>query len=790
MMSVPFKLALRAAWRNKSAFGAVLGVLALAVALNVVILSVSEWLLLRPLPVDHPGSLVELVRFAPSGEVHGRVSAAQIEALRSATGGVFDGVAADSMMHETGLSSFGSTVAVRSDWVSPNFFAILGLAPFRGRFFDDKDGSGRPVVLSYSFWANKLNRDPNVIGAGVLLGGRPATVIGITPRGFYGLSVLNNTEAYLTLPPASKSSFLVGIARLRDGVSKKQAAAALAAASPHIGRGKDRFSAVTLTPYGPDPEALPSITTALSVFHFVAIFLFAICLLTALGIALSLAEDRRPEIATRLALGASRRSLALELLVEAVVVVGAALAIGIGCAAAMDRWLASAPALAALQLWMGIRVSWPGAALGAVLSAAAVAGLTWIPLCAAGAQDVGRTLAATAGPVIGSRLRLWRVFGAAQIAASIVLLIVAGLFGRSALHAESLPLGFNPNRVLNVSIAPGLVGASKSAAEGIYRRLLVRARAIPGVASVSLAGWAPMSGNEIGALLEIPGYKSTSGRPAFGYRNPVAGDYLRTLGIHLVRGAGLSTSGPARQAIVNLKMAQEYWPNENPVGHQFYIWSRKTPPLTVVGVMPNIRFRGDDERVLPLFLTRLESDYSASAVLQLRLAAGAQPPTRALTALAGAVGDCPITGIERMRDALDSTNGFLLLQIALIFASAFAVFAIVVAAAGIYALAARSALIRRREAGVRLALGGAPAVVRFALVRPTLIAVLAGTAAGAAIAYPIALGFAPIFAPEPAADPVPFAVGCVVAVALAAIAAFTAARQVVRNQPSTLLREM
>ncbi|MGH9490602.1 MAG: FtsX-like permease family protein, partial [Terriglobales bacterium] len=408
---------------------------------------------------------------------------------------------------------------------------------------------------------------------------------------------------------------------------------------------------------------------------------------------------------------------------------------------------------------------------------------------------VGAT--ARPGPAADTRpgQRLRAVLLVIELAGTLALLVVAGLFARSLWNAQHQPLGFEPRNLVSFHVGLGEGGYRGARARGLADQALAQTRALPGVRAASWALRIPAGDQQLSLGFRIPGYHPPSpGAWEGAYYNAVSPEYFRTMGMHLVSGRGFRPSdGPAaaRVAVVNLAFARQYWPGRQALGQVFYLDGASGRPVRVVGVAADARIPHPYGVVDPcLFLPLAQQPALGAAFLLVRSAMpiGTVAPevmrlVRRLAPMA------PVTGAQTMTAALNSLNGYGALRLGAGMAAGLGALALALALVGVYGAMAYAAARRRREVGIRLALGAPPARVLGLLARRGLAIVGAGTAAGLLVALAMGDLLGSMLYGISPHDPVVFAAAAG-ALALAAFAACLGpALRAVRANPLAAIRQ-
>jgi putative ABC transport system permease protein len=779
--------------------------LALGISAVTVIYSVVRNVVLEPFPYSRSDRLVNvLIRDSSDRQYRGPYfpSSEFLDYQEQAT--VFEDVVAtsrDSMLWQ------GENGAERLDvaWMTPNGFDFLGVKPLLGRPFDASDAAPeapRVAVMCHRAWVRSFAADPNVIGRTLVLDGTPWTVVGVMPPRFewniadlWLPAALNRTD-----DPRTTRGNRAFQAHLRPGVSVKEAEAQMNVIGARRAREypdqyppQFRFQVIKVV----DWVVRDFRAVLYTLFGAVSLLLVIACCNVA-NMLLARATIREREIAIRAAIGASRSRIVRQLLVES-----ALLATG-GLIAGSLMAYGGIHALAQL-LPPGNGVSWetqirldrPVLVFAIIVAAASTFGFGLFPALqsvrrdiAAGTNVAGRTTAGRKQTRMRSSLVI------AQVALSIVLLLGAGLLMRTFVKLVGVDLGFDPKRVLVTGLAfPPRQDTSADSQRLLYRQMMERSAAVPGVQSVALSnGFPPFGG--MTSPLEIPG--STLPPTSQTMMRFCSEGLLDTLGIPIIRGRGFSTidmEQAHRVAVVNETFARRYFGAEDPLGRVIRLPRLATlprpiadPTFQVVGIMRDVVNQGPREPpapdVLLPFSVRLPSGYG----LVVRTA---DDPMRAVITLRReiqvvdpqvALGN-PIT-----LDRLIQMNFYARASFSLLVLGIFAATGAVLVALGIYGVLAYTVSQQTREIAIRLALGGESGHVIRMIVRFGLQLVAAGLVIGLAISLATnRLLTAQLWNTSPN-DPVTFAIVILLIATIGALACWVPARRAVRVQPMIALR--
>ena len=626
--------------------------------------------------------------------------------------------------------------------VSEDFFAMLGVSAARGRTFEHADLSrGCPVVLSDSFWRNTLGADPDIVGQSLELKHRTCTVVGVMgPRfEFYPRA----THLWMLLTPDDprpRDRFLVlTFGRLKPGVTAAQAQAELTAIhkqidqpdwqrdfTPAVNRLQDEFTFLA----GRNLRATLGL-----LLGAVALVLLIACLNVA-NLLLARSSARAKEFAVRAALGSGRARLVRQLLVEGFLLAVLGGAAGVAVACGMVRYFVHANPIE-LPVGSDVSVSWPvlGFTALATIATALVFGVA--PAWSGSRVDVnGGLRAAGKGAISGGGRRLTRALIAAEIALSLMLLSGASLLMRSVLKFSSVPLGFDPDRVMVASLPlPAERYPTDVDKRRFYRELRSRLAAIPGADGAALSsGIAPYgSGSQ---EVQVEG-QARGGRQDVG-ENLVSAAYFRVLRVELHRGRvfdAQDAEGAAAVAVVNDKFVSEYLPDVDPIGQRVRVFGyREGPWLTIVGVVATEKhselLHEMSWHEQAAVYRPIEQETSASVYALLRSRGDLAGSGRALEATVRSLdSQIPVGEVSEMRALLGTYLKYP--RFRAIVLDQFAGLALLLAALGLHGLLAQYVTQRTRELGLRMAIGArARDIVRLVAVQggvPVAAGVILGT---------------------------------------------------------------
>jgi predicted permease len=789
--------------------------LALGIGANTAIFGLVNGLLLRPLPVKSPEQIMVLAAQV-QGDALGiyTLSHSELLDLRKQSD-VFSDVFGF-QVNLGGLSYGGKANQFVYGYVTGNYFSGLGLQPALGRLFlpaeGEAGGKDPYIVLGYDFWQKKFGGDPEIVGKQALIDGQEATIIGVTPKGFQGTQFALNLDGYVPvnmMPAQDMATFwsdrsarsLTVLARLKPGVSLQQAHSSMNVVTARLAEqypATDKGISVHIVPERlarPQPFPNNIVPFIAGIFLALAGLVLLLACMNVANILLVRATMRQREMAIRAAMGANRWRLIRQMLTESITL---SLFGGVG-GLTLGVWASSAVVsilpVGRLPIHVDFGFDWRvfAYAMAAALFTGTVVGL-W-PALRAGHADVNSVLQSggrsdTAG---AGRHRLRSVLVVAQVAGSLVLLIVAGLFVRSLMRAQHAYLGFDADHVLNLTLDPREVGYDDARIKTFYHDLEARVRALPGVQSASLAFSVPMGDVQDGSSVYIEGQPPTPGQPPpVVIYNHVDEPYFDTMRVPLLRGRVFRENDNDKAplvAIVNQTMAQQFWPNQDPLGKRFSLKSAAGPFVEVVGLAADGKyiFIGWDKK--PYFFVPLAQNFSAYRTLQVRsslppesMIAQMQNEVRALDA------NMPVSDVQTMRQSLAGGNGFFIFQVGAILAAAMGLLGLTLAVVGVYGVVSFAASQRTHEIGIRMALGAGRRDILQLVLQQGLALVIAGVLSGAVLAWALTRSMATILVGVSPTDVLTYLTAILLLAAIGFWACYAPARRAMQLDPMVALR--
>lgn len=789
--------------------------LALGVGANTAIFGIVNGLLLRPLPVKSPDQITVLAAKVP-GDTLGvfTLSYPQLVDFRKQAGAFSDLFAYQ--VDLGGLSVAGQGSQFLYCRVTGNYFSSLGVQAALGRLFLPTEGEagGRDpyIILGYSYWQKRFGGDPSVVGKQALMDGQEATILGVAPMGFHGTNFALDFDGYIPLNMMKQEDAakfwsdrsdrsLVVMGRLKPGVSPKQAQTSTNVVAERLAEqypATDRGVTIRVIPERsarPQPYTIDIVPFIAFLFLVLAAMVLLLACMNVANILLVRATMRQREMAIRAAMGASRGRLVRQMLTESILLalMGGAggLALGVWASGAIAALLPPSRFPVSLDFSFDWRVF--AYAMVAALLTGTLVGM-W-PALRAGRADVNKMLhgsgrSDTAG--VG-RHRVRSVLVVAQVSGSLVLLIVAGLFVRTLLHAQRAYLGFDPNNVLNITLDPREVGYNEARTNGFYRDLEAKVHALPGVQSASLAASVPMGNGNYASQVYIEERPLAPGQqPPVVVYNRVDAPYFDTMRVPLLRGRAFRENDDDKAplvAIVNQTMARQLWPNEDTIGRRFSLKSATGPFVEIVGVASDGRyvFIGWDKE--PYFFVPLAQNYAAYRSLQIR---SSVPPESLITDVQREVhtldANMPMSDVQTMKESLSGGNGFFIFRVGAILAAAIGILGLTLAVVGVYGVVAFATSQRTQEIGIRMAVGADQRAILVLILRQGLLLVGAGVLSGVLLAWALTRSMATILIGVRPMDPLTFVTATLLLAGIGLWACYAPAKRAMHLDPMVALR--
>jgi predicted permease len=745
--------------------------LGLGIGANAAIFSLMDQILLRPLAVHDPGSLVLL---DGPGAFMGRTqnemtfSYPMYKEFRDRTE-VFTGVLARFPLALTAMWR-GASERANGDLVSGNYFDVLGVQPALGRLFtaaDDRTPGGHPVaVLSYGYWQRRFGGDPLVLNQTITINGHPLTIVGVADSRFTGIQIGRSVDIMVPIMMKAqmtptwndldnrRSRWLNVMARLKPGMSQTQAAAAMDVIYRQINEQdikdipnasesfRKRFTSKHLDVL-PGGKGLSDLrrqfsTPLIVLMSMVGVVLLISCANVA-NLLLARTTARQKEISLRLALGARRARIVWHQFVESGLLAFAGTGVGLLLAWWTGSMLISAlpgdPTARTLSANPDLRVTLFALAVG-VLTALAF-GI--VPALQATRTTVTAALKEDSGSVSagGRQTRFRRGLVIAQVALSMLLLAGAGLFARSLYNLKTVDPGFRVDDLFAFSIDPSLSRYEGERLTALYQHLQEELAAVPGVRSVSMSETGALAGNDWTMTIRVDGYQSKEGEDMSPSVDGVGPRYFETMGIPLVSGREFSdrdVKGAPRVAIINETMAKYFFEGSSPIGRRFGFGRDRTTDIEIVGVAKDVRsleLRNRAPRFI--YIPYAQDDSVTELTYYVRASQDARSTATALRQAVQRIDtNLPIFNIKSMQVQVDES--LFVERMVAVLSIAFGALATLLAAIGLYGVMSYAVTRRTREIGIRMALGAESNRVLWLVLKEVAVMAAIGVAGGLVIA--------------------------------------------------------
>jgi predicted permease len=789
--------------------------LALGIGANTAVFNLANWFLFRPVP--GVGASSELVTIGYGGvTARGPVSLSDLQALRAGTPAL-RGIAGYQSFELHVAPPGGVPARTTAEVVTGNYFDVLSGPVAIGRGFSDEEGidPGRPavVVVSHRLWQTAYGGAPDVLGRPLVINSAPFTIVGVAVRGFHGTSRSGDVDVWvpiaqhaLAVPSYPKDvltsrrvRMLFGlVGRMVDGATTDLVAAQVEAVRVRLAveftedRRLNTWSFTVSRGLESRPWVRDRLSRALSLLLGIVALLLVLTCANVANLMLGRAAGRRGEIATRLALGASRVRIARLLLAESLLVSLAAGAVALAAAVGVGRLLEGTVVLSGLPPMARVEMDWRVFAFALAISSAValVAGI--LPAMAGGRIGAATALREAGRSQTPGRRRARAALTTAQVAVSVTLLVGAALLTRSMVARLGTDPGFDPSRVMAFSVEPGLQGYGPRQ-EAFYRDLLERVRQTPGVRAAGIAWLRPYSTNAADTSFRPEGASEDVEISA--NFNAVSPGYFAALGLTIVEGRDFTEAEFQRPAtagepvaILTESLARRTFGPGPAVGRRLIGSFQGVETRTVVGVVADTRQRRLTAETEDIAFEPFGQPFPtgwASVVVGL---AGPMDDVaaRMRTLVSDIDATLPIYDVVRLDAAIREqfSDDFLVMRLT----ATFALLATMLAAVGLYGVLARGVSERQREIGIRTALGARPSTIAGLVAREALVMLLAGVAIGWPVSWLLARFVESRLFGVERLDPVSFAGAGALVTIVVLVSALPAARRAARLDPARVLR--
>ena len=772
--------------------------LALGIGANTAVFSVVNPLLLRPLPFPDADRLVWVSGDEGTSSLSSRTFQVGVfEELQRHARSFSDWTAYFAFFGymTSVLTGEGDPEQVAAVPLGPRFFEVLGVAPAIGRTFTKAElqaNAPRVAVLGHAFWRRRFAADPGIVGRTIVLNRQPVTVVGVLPASFEFSSVFSpGVHVDLFVPAILEEmhewgNTLAVIARLEPGVSIEEARAELRTVLPHIEGAHKEWGPITvlLTPLKEHVSGGMR-RPLLILWGAVGLVLLIVC--ANLGnLLLARATTRTHEFALRIALGAGRARLVRQVLTEGVLLASAGGALGIPIAYGLTAWLTSGD-LQRIPLLHHVSVD--GMALAVTAAVAVVTGLLFatVPALKVSGRAPQHALQEHSRGSIDHVGHAWvrPSLVIMEIAMAALLLVGAGLLGRSFMQLVQVDLGFQPARAVATRLDT-MWEMTPDQRTTLYGELARRAAALPGVEAVGLTDALPLDRDRTWGVL-VPGRRYEKRPPPLAFAYVAGPGYLRAMGIPLRAGRDFTesdTPSSARVAMVNQTLARTLYPDVDPVGRTILVLGNE---VRIVGVVADVRQTSLDERPVPQVYMALTQNSGGSVDLVVRTTLPPSTLAPALrSALAGVDPRLATTEVRPIEDLVEralSPHRFLLSLLA-----GFSALALTLASVGIYGVVSYGVSRRVPEIGVRMALGATGSDVRRHILAETLRLALAGIAVGVVASLALTRVISSLLFATSPTDPATFVLMMLTLGCVALVAGYLPALRASRVEPMQALR--
>ncbi len=702
----------------------------------------------------------------------------------------------------------GQPERVWGQGVTSNFFDVTELPMVVGRGFITGQENAPEVVLGAGLWQRRFNADKAIVGKPVILSGRTFTVVGVVTPAFHSVDQILDTEFWVplgntrqlaaTVPPQDSrdAHWLAVVGRLKPGVTRAQAAAELntlaqrfALTNPKTDK-ENRFSIDQAGSLPPRQRG--GVVLFLAGLTVVVLLVLAIAGANVANLLFAQAASRQRDMAVRLALGATRGQLRRQLLMESVLLGLGGGVLGVLLSLWATRALSALHLPAPVPIDLRIDVDWRVLLFAFALSVLSGLLLGMVPAWAASRPQLANalkskdTLASS-----GRRISLRNLLVVAQIAMSVVLLSITGLFLRSLQSAATIDIGFRPQNLLMMSVDPRVHGYTPERTVALFSQLQQRVTSLPGVVSAAWTDVAPLSGGDRSDRFRAVGVDTSDNNSANAELFMVTPGYFETMGIPRTAGGdfGSETATGPKIAIVNRAFVERIFGGANPIGRHV---SGGGATYEIIGVAGNVKSRTLGEDVRPVLYRSIEQSVSSDpSLMGYALVVRTAGPPAALKAT-----------VRRQIQALDPTmaifndetmeehvrTAFFLPRLAATLFGTFGFIGLVLAAVGLYGVMSYAVSRRTREIGIRMALGAQPGTAEWLVLRQGMILTLIAVALGWPAAWMLAkVASSFLYGIQPH-DALTFAVVPPFLAAIALVACWIPARRAASVDPMQALR--
>jgi predicted permease len=782
--------------------------LAIGIGATTSMFSLADAMLLRPLPVEHPGEMIQVGSTSPTVRFTA-ISYPDYLDLRTQAKTVSGLVASDPIAIGFGPDPKLPVQLKLGLAVSTNYFEVLGVRPSLGRAFRSQEDREPVVILSHSLWESQFGRDPSVIGRTVRLSKVDFTIIGVTPSTFPGLDRYVHESMYVPvgilprlsleatslIEPRDRLIFTV-YGRLAPGRTAAEAQAELKAIAANLERSYPATNRGRSVAAMPEIESriqndpTDALQTAL-VLTLSALVLLIACANVA-SLLLSRGRARAREIAIRLAIGAGRGRLLRQLLTESLMLAVLGGGAGLLLAVASIDFFSSLRLPTDLPAWLVARLD--TRVLVFCSAASILSGLIFgmAPAFQSLRPDLNTTLKAGEAAIDGKRRRfhMRNILVAGQVGLSMTLLVIAGLLVKDFANLMRFNPGFRTDHMLVMVLDPAMVRYQEGQARAFYRQLTDRVLALPGVRAVALGQHVPLGFTGSSLSAEIEGYQMPANERALSIAyNTVDEHYFSTMQIPLVSGRAFDqndTTSSRLVAIVNEAMARQYWPKRSAIGGRVKVGGQT---LEVIGIAKDIKYRDIAEARRPFLYLPFSQQYRSRMTLHVETSG--DPASMAAPVLAEIRrldSGQPVQEVQTLQHFFEEGALFgnrLIMQLVTVIG----LLGLLLAIAGQYGVVSYSVSRQTREIGIRMAVGAGAGDVGRMVLRQGMLLTLAGLLIGGGLAALASSAVATLLVGVSALDPVVYVLIGLLLCTVSLLACYVPARRASRIDPLQALRQ-
>lgn len=777
-------------------------IVGLGVGASSTIFSVVNTLLLRPLPFRDSQRMVWISGHGRDDTSEYQVQVGHYLDLKEQNRS-FSDITAYNPFNQPGnakITGDGESERLSSMSVTQNFFSFLGINPWIGRTFtadECKWNAPRAAMLTYAVWKRRYASDPSIIGRQLRINDSPVTIVGVLPESFDFSTVFTpgaRIDLFRPMPLTDETdqmgNTLAVIGRLKPGTKMETALVEMQTLSARFQKEHPERNGFEPRIKTLERHVTGRIRQALLVLAWaVGIVMLIVCANVA-NLQLARTAARQKEMAIRAAIGASRGRLIRQMLTESLVLSCCGAALGVFLAMVGVKLLSE---LKAFSIPLLSTIQMDASALAFSLLVAIVTGLLFglAPALQVPSFSVHDSLKDTSRST-GSRHHIWirSTLVVSEIVFACVLLVGAGLLARSFLKLMEVDLGFKPEHAAAVRIDPNRSYSTRAMRNGYYDEVLARVRSLPGVTGAGLAEMLPLAGDRSWQVLAKGKVYSTTPVPEAFVRFVTDG-YIASMGIPLRSGRDLSAAdvtGSELVVLINETMARTVWAGENPIGQMIQTDGRANPPRRVVGVVADVKHQGlENVSGNEVYEPIRQTDSYSSVYLVVR---SAIPPSAlassvrgVLRPLAPELSGSEFKTIQQLVDTAVSPRRFVVGLL-----GGFSIFALVLAALGIYAVISYSVAQRTAELRIRMALGASAGDLQARIMMQTLRLAALGVLIGSAVSWSLGRALGSLLFGITFTDPVTFVGMMIVLTAVALLAGYVPSLRVSGIDPIKALR--